>query len=399
VRAFLLLALLSAPTFADELNQITLRGNYWRDRNTRVLQPEATLSKELSSGTIIGAHYLLDAITSASVAAGATRDEPFTELRNEVGFRVAQRAGRALMSFGYSYSSESDYWAHLFSVGTTVDLFQKNTTLALNMSWGINEVARRAGPTVYVPLGGLATWSASASWTQVLTQRLLLIAEYDLFVLGYGDRLGSLSGLPNSDTGFLANPYRTVNLGGSPAPEQVPFQRIRQSVQLTFHWLISTGNRVVPYLAFRPSYRFYWDDWGILSHTPELRWYLPIGPVELRLTGRYYTQNASVFSSLIDGRPSYTNSQGLPCNTCVSEASRGFYYTSDPKLYAFDSFLVEGRLAINLRGLGQFKKLPAHQWLAGGLIEISYGHYFVNKVAKQAFGDADLVGLAFTFPL
>jgi hypothetical protein len=303
------------------------------------------------------------------------------------------------MSLGYSYSSESDYWAHLFSVGTSVDLFQKNTTLALSMSWGINEVARRAGPTVYVPIGGMATWTTIASWTQVLTQRLLLIAEYDLSVLGFGDRIGSITGLPNSDTGFLANPYRSVNLGGSPAPEQLPFQRIRQSVQLTFHWLISTGNRIVPYLVFRPSYRFYWDDWGILSHTPELRWYVPVGPVEFRLTGRYYNQNAAVFANTLEGRPGYPNSMGKPCGTCISDASRGFYYTADPKLYATDSFFVDVRLVISLRGLGRFKKLPAHDWLAGGFIELNYGHWFTTKVPQLAFGDADLAGIAFSFPL
>jgi hypothetical protein len=130
-----------------------------------------------------------------------------------------------------------------------------------------------------------------------------------------------------------------------------------------------------------------------------LRFYLPIGPVELRLTGRYYNQNAVSFGSLVDGNPSYPAGQGKPCNTCISDGSRGLYYTSDPKLYAFDSFLVEGRLAISLRGLGQFRKLPLHDWLAGGIISVSYGHYFDTKVAQRAFGDADIAGLELLFPL
>ena len=398
-RILLFAILLGAPALADESSQLTLRGNYWRDRNTRVIQPEAVLSKELPSGTILGAHYLLDTITSASVAAGTIRDQPFTELRNEVGFSLAQRAGRSLLSAAYSYSSESDYWAHLISIGTIIDLFQKNTTLALAMSWGINRAAQRAAPTVYVPVGKLQTWTLIASWTQVLSQRLLGTLEYDLAVIGFGDKIGHITGTPNENSGYQANPYRSVNLGGSPARELVPFQRIRQSIGLTIHWIIPIENRTVPFLAFRPGYRFYWDDWGIRSHTPELRMYLPVGPAELRLTGRYYSQNSAVFGSLVDGMPSYLGNQGKPCNTCISSGSRGLFYTSDPKLYAFDAFLVEGRIAFNLTVLGRFKKLPLHEWLAGGVIELSYGHYFNDKVAHAAYGDADLAGLSLSFPL
>jgi hypothetical protein len=399
VRLVLFLMLVASPAWSDEANQISLRGNYWRDRNTRVLAPEAALSKELPTGTLIGAHYLLDTITSASVAAGATRDQPFSEFRNEIGLTIAQRAGRALMHVGYTYSSESDYWAHTILIGTDVDLFQKNTTLSLIMTWGINDVAMRAAPTVYLPVGGLATWTTIATWTQNLSQTLLGTLEYDLSVIGFGDKIGHISGTPTASTGYQGNPYRLVNLGGSATRETVPFQRIRQTVQLTLRWLIPTGNSITPYLVFRPSYRLYWDDWGLLSHTPELRMYVPIGPVELRVTGRYYTQNEVSFGSLIEGNASYTNGQGKPCNTCISDGSRGLFYTSDPKLYAFDSFLVEGRLAISLRGLGQYRKLPLHNWLAGGIIELSYGHYFDTKFAYRSFGDADIAGLSFIFPL
>ena len=135
----------------------------------------------------------------------------------------------------------------------------------------------------------------------------------------------------------------------------------------------------------------------MLTHAPEVRAYLPVGPVEFRLTGRYYIQNAASFTSLVNGQPAYASGVGKPCGTCLSSSSRSLYYTSDPKLYAWDSFFLEGRLAFSLRGLGQFKKLPLHDWLAGGVIELSYGHYFDNKVAQLAYGDADLAGLSFRF--
>src|SRR5690242_18174996 len=51
----------AAPARADEL---VLRGNYYRDRNTRVIQPEAVFTKEAPHGIVVGGHYLLDTITS-----------------------------------------------------------------------------------------------------------------------------------------------------------------------------------------------------------------------------------------------------------------------------------------------------------------------------------------------
>src|SRR5207253_9825296 len=150
-----------------------------------------------------------------------------TELRNEAGFGVAQRAGRALVSVGYSYSSESDYWAHTITAGTTVDLWHKNTTLSLAMAWGINSVAQRTSATTFLGVGGLQTWTAIASWTQVLSQRVLGIVEYDLSVLGFGDRIGHLTGGPNRDPGYQTNPCRMAHPGGASAAEVVPVPGIR----------------------------------------------------------------------------------------------------------------------------------------------------------------------------
>src|SRR5207253_10248862 len=90
--AALVVAGSALPARAD-MNTLVLRGNYYRDRNTRVVQPALEIQKELASGTQLGAHYLLDALTSASVAAGLVRAQPFTELRNEPGFLVVRRIG------------------------------------------------------------------------------------------------------------------------------------------------------------------------------------------------------------------------------------------------------------------------------------------------------------------
>ena len=401
VVAALLVPLLGHSARADEL---VLRGNYWRDRNTRVIQPEADISKELKTGTTVGAHYLLDAITSASLAAGVVRDQPFTELRNEVGFRLGQRLGPTRHTVSYSYSSESDYWAHSLSIASSFDFFQKNSTLGLVTSYGSDEVALRQAPTVYVRLGGLQTFGFIGSWSQVLSKTALLLLEYDLSVVGFGSAKGKLTGSPNAETGFQANAYRTVNLGGSPSREEVPFQRVKQSFVATFHLIFPTGERVVPYIAFRPSYRYYGDDWGVRAHSIELRTFLPIGPVEFRLTGRYYTQAQASFYSDEGGKPAYSGNaaRGLACGTCTADSSRAadrLFFTGDPKLSSFSSAFVELRLLLKLEPLLQHTKHPLPRWLAEGRIELSYGHYFNDRYAETTFGGADLAGLSLAFPL
>jgi hypothetical protein len=258
------------------------------------------------------------------------------------------------------------------------------------------------GPTLYNPLdgAGLQTFRLIASWTQVLSPTALVSLSYDLGVLGFGSSKGSLTGAPNNQTGFLNNPYRQVNLGGSPAREQVPYQRIRQAAALALHGYLPVSSPTVPYLAFRPSYRFYWDDWSVLGHSVELRTFLPVGPVEFRVTGRYYTQSQASFWSDVAGLPSYPDNQGKPCTGCVSSSSKGRgFYTNDPKLSTFDAFFFELRLAINLRGLRPFARLPLNRWLSAGLVELSYGHYINDRYAHTAYGDAEVAGLSLSFPL
>lgn len=391
----LALVLLAAwPTLA-RADDITLRGNYYRDRNTRVVQPEADLTKSFSTGTVVGAHYLLDTITSASVAAGVLRDQPFTELRNEVGLSVGQKVGPALLAASYTYSSESDYWANTAALSGTVDLFKHNSTLGLALAWGHDRVAQRMGPTNFAPVGGLDSLHLIAGWTQLISPTALFDVSYDLDVVGFG----------SLDNGYQGNPYRTVLLGGSPSRESVPHQRFRESVALSANIMVPLPSKITPYIAFRPSYRFYWDDWSITSQTPELRIFVPVGPVEFRVTGRYYTQTAASFWSNVPGddTPTYTvdklhglnDAQGKSCSGCYSSSTNGqLYFTADPKLSAFETMYTEVQLRIRLSGLSRLSR-----WLSEGIVELSYGHLFNDAYAHQAFGDADLAGFTLIFPL
>jgi hypothetical protein len=373
------------------MDTLTLRGNYYRDRNTRVVQPDIDIRKQLPTGTQISAHYLLDAITSASVAAGVLRDQPFTELRNEAGLTLGQVIGPALIVGSYSYSSESDYWSHFATLGVLLSLFQNNTQLSATIGYGNDRVAQRMGPTAFNPVGGLQTVRGVVTWTQAIIPKLQLTASYEIGVLGFG----------SVDNGWQANVYRTVNLGGAPSRETVPYQRIRQAVATAWYWTLTVPSRIMPYIVLRPSYRFYWDDWGLNSHTPELRIYVPTGPVEWRVTGRWYTQNSVSFWSDDGVRPAYpAGVQGLHCSTCLLPSSRSMLWaTADPKLGAFTSEFFELSALFRLRGLAALRWLPGHDWIAAGTLQLSYGHYFNSSFAHTAFGDAEIAGFQLEWPL
>ena len=106
-------ALLSRSTVRAE-DRVTIRGAYYREPSTRVIQPVVEITKDLPHGFDINAHYLVDTITSASAAAGTSVDSIFTEIRSEVGLGVGKTWDRTRATLSYKYSAESDYWSHAF---------------------------------------------------------------------------------------------------------------------------------------------------------------------------------------------------------------------------------------------------------------------------------------------
>src|SRR4051794_7548581 len=132
--AILLAASPAAPLRAED--RVTVRGAYYREASTRVIQPVVEISKDLPDGFDVTAAYLLDAITSASVAAGTASDTIFTELRNQVGLVVGKTWDRLHSSLGYTYSAESDYWSHSI-YGSTAYRFWGDTA-TLGVGYGVS---------------------------------------------------------------------------------------------------------------------------------------------------------------------------------------------------------------------------------------------------------------------
>lgn len=370
--AIFFLGLLGAKARAEQIPQnpggeVVFRGNYWRDRNTRVLNPTADIRQELPGRVGVNAHYVLDAITSASLAAGANSDQPFTELRHEAGLGVdIPLPGKTTLSASYSYSGESDYFSHNAGLRAKFNLFQDNTSLVFGLDYGHNTVGKRLGASAYLVEGVLQTVHLVALWSQVLGKRLLGTLSYEL----------------TNANGYMNNVYRPVPGEQQLEIENLPTQRIRHVATLSLHAMIPTSSRLVPHVTLRPALRGHYDSWNLRALNPELAAYVPIGPVELRGLFSFYTQGEVYFyrhegdglANVFPGSPYYKSST-------IRELG---VFTSDTKLGTYNTYTAE--LQIKWRLSFVRDRGPFTQRLRRTVIELTGGMWFADQAVGNQFG-------------
>lgn len=376
--------LVFAGTNAVAENAISVRGHYFREASTRVVQPVVQVSKDVPGGVDVTAHYLLDAITSASAAAGPSGDNVFTEYRNEFGAGMGWNWSRVRIGAAYRYSAESDYWSHTGVGSLALRLWGDTATLALSGGASADVVGRRVPPNVPTPpptpgaacqprgpyTCSLRLIFGGLGYTQVLSPAAVVQVSYEFADMN----------------GFLASPYRQVAGMGF---ENVPRHRFRNALAARVGYYVRALRA-----GAQLHYRYYWDwerlndvmdvvpgtsdptdPWRVTSQTIEARVYKEIGrDVEVRLTGRYYPQGPANF--WCDQQASPACYQGRSLFTGL--------FAGDPKLGKVTTTFLEAKVywdAIALRGI------PFFGWFADGTFELSYGHLWQST----AFGAAHLI--------
>ncbi len=350
-----LLALRAAPAAAEGL--LSMRGGYFKERSTLVEQPMLDLALESSPRARFDAHVLVDGITSASSATGASRE--FTERRYEVGLGYTRDLGRARVGGRAHYSIERDYTSAVASVHGEVDLAQKNALVRVALGGGRETITNG----VAVDDGGLGTprlsenltrWVASASFTQILTPELVGGLTYDLMF----------------NEGYQANIYRVVFGGMSPAPERVPNERLRHAVFVNLRGFLCP-TRTTAFVG----YRLYVDDWGLIAHTPEVRIIQDLTDgLELRLRYRAYVQSKADFHQDVYSQDQISNDP---------------FVTDDEKLSAMRTHTIGGRLGIELRLFG-----VGGRW-GDARLEAQFDYY----AQSTAFGNAVIGQLGLDVPI
>ena len=350
-------------------DRVTIRGEYYREPSTRVIQPVVEISKDLPDGFDVSTHYLVDAITSASASAGAAVDNIFTEIRNEVGLGVGKSWERTRATLGYKYSAESDYWSHAV-VGSLARRFWGDTsTVALSGGLSRDTVGFRGRTPPCLAAGGfscpLDAVFGGLAYTQVLSPVAIAQVNLDSAYL----------------SGFLGNPYRQVPGIGY---EVLPDRRLRNAVSLRLAYYFpgsATGLQL--------QYRRYWDldpggnsSWGLSANTLEGRVYHSLGrDLEVRLLYRQYFQNHAGLWCDVMSNPGCSVMDDLHLS----------YFTTDPKLGPMRTEYPEVKLLWDAEALGPY---PFLRWFASGAFEISYGRYFQNT----SFGNAHVLQAGYTMP-
>jgi hypothetical protein len=237
-------------------------GVYVRDDTDRttVISPRLRLRSQLAEETHLDVAYTVDVWTSASVDIVASASQPVTEQRDELNAGLDQVIGDVTLAGGYRYSIEPDYESHGGSLSVALALADNAATLAWSASGSADSVGRAGDPRFAEEVTTLMT---GASLTQVLDADTVVQLLYEL----------------TSVRGYQASAYRYVALGidgrchgQAPfcLPEQNPRERLRHALALRVRRALGQS------WSAGAGYRFYLDDWGILSHTAtaDLAWAL-----------------------------------------------------------------------------------------------------------------------------
>ena len=365
--AALLVAGTAATAHAD--GALTMRGVYYKERSTRVMQPMLDAMFDAGARGIVTGHFLVDAITSASASSGAAAAEPFTERRYEGGLGYAHELPGPDDSFldvvrlgvDVKFSHEPDYRSTYIGARAEAELAQKNAVGGIGGGIALDSVNNDGAQS---PMGGpllrcdndaenptethcpLNTYAMYTSVSQITSKNSLVGISYDLA----------------KQSGFTSNAYRQAITATGPVAERHPNDRLRHAIALTGRYFVPRTQT-----AFIGLYRYYWDSWDVHAHTPELRVVQQVGDtVEAAFRYRYYTQDASFFWQKRYGDPMSLQ-----------------YITDDPKMSPYDGHLMEAKLAILGETFG-FEGRWAGARFEGILEYIVQNNRFGNAVVAHA---------------
>lgn len=246
------------------------------------------------------------------VSAGTTPLDPtFLDTRIAAAATWEQPLGaRNLFSGGITVSNEYDY-LHLGVNGRiSRDFNERNTRVSVGLAFASDTV----DPVGGAPLG-LSAMLPQGDSTNKLADDSKTVAD---LLLGVSQVLGRRTiaqfnyGLSRS-SGYLTDPYKLLTVVDPIAGDPVPgpgglflYRYERRPDERTKHTFFGQIKHRLGRSILDASYRLMSDDWGVRSHTLDLRWRHPLGQRwYLEPHARYYTQEAADFyrSSLLDGDP------------------------------------------------------------------------------------------------
>ncbi|HKS54816.1 MAG TPA: DUF3570 domain-containing protein [Steroidobacteraceae bacterium] len=285
---------LSATLTADTLTGASASGAIALDRPQTFTSPSGRAVYTTNAGDV----PLDDTFHDTRFALNAGWSQPLARLYS--------------LSAGFSFSTEYDYTHLGANLSLARDFNKRNTTLSAGVAWSQDDVDPVGGRPV--PLAQMLDVGDNSNkrdgseskdvvdlllgFTQVLNRTTVLRVNYS-----YSD-----------SNGYLNDPYKLLSVvdpltgdtlsrvptGQGPDGvylfESRPDSRTKQSLYAEVKHSFGA-----PVMHF--SYRFMTDDWGIDSHTGEVRLRWPMGQGYIEPQLRYYKQSAADFyhASLVSG--------------------------------------------------------------------------------------------------
>jgi len=286
------------------------------------------------------------------VMSGATIEDRRFDLNVDLDFYMD--SGKDTLSGGVSL--EKDYRSLSFGIGTERNFNDKNTTLSLSGAASFDEIFPTDPELSTARPAAGEKWSVDvfAGLSQILTRAstIALTVNYK-----------------HSD-GYLSDPYKAITDVASTGI----FSDRRPDTKEQASFLLRYRHHIEPITAsIHGDYRFYVDDWGVVSHTVELAWYqnflewLTITP-----SLRWYSQSKADFYEAV-----------LPAGRLPSERS------SDYRLSPYGAVSWKIKADVELLDLARY---DAPRWLQA--IGISEGLDLIGSLSYERYlsdGDFGLV--------
>ncbi len=256
---------------------------YADDDHVTVITPSAAVHAPLGRGFSGDFAATVDVVTAASVdVTSQASGHAFTEHRYEgdagVRYAAGQHVALGLRMVG---SIESDYQSLRPGASLSLDLRDHTTFIDAEYTAIIDVVGRAGDPLFARDRDG---HRLVLSLSQVIGPRTIVDLVLD------GERL----------TGYQSNPYRFVPIYGADGggvlyslDEKTPDERLRGAALIRLRQAFGHRHR----FFVHADYRFYGDDWRVMSHTASARGIVPLldGRLTLSAEVRGYLQNAAWF--------------------------------------------------------------------------------------------------------
>jgi len=287
---------------------------YSDNGDVQVYSPTVMLMKSLTKELFLNFRMRIDAISAASIrdggatqpatvaSASARGDEDegpmFDDVRYAPSLAASYDDGVNAGSAGVYYTTEQDYDGFSFFGSYVRQFNEQNTALGIGFSQSSDTWSPNNGRQL--PVDYRKERKIDFSVNQLLSPTAQVQFVYSNL---YSD-------------GFLASPYHYVEDGRYMLYENYPDRRTGHAFAVKGVMMLDRDD------SLHGGYRYYYDDWGIASHTANVEWLRDFSAsVTSGLRFRYYTQTAADFTKQVDG---YSRSDP--------------YVVVDYRMSAFDSF-------------------------------------------------------------